>query len=280
MAGSARPALIDQLLRKIFRDTAFANPTSWYISLHTVAPTETSDGTEMTGSGYARLAVAADSGQWNIVNNSAVNSQTLLFAAATATWPTIIGMGLWDAATGGSMLFYESVVAPTVINPGSRFTLVPGSLAVTCGGPGVTNYAADKIIRFLFVGLAGAITLGDFWLALFTTAPTPSSNGTELSASGYSRADGLILSTSFGNFSVLTGLKAYLTSVEPGDEPFYGPAGASWGLLTASGLFDAATGGNLWFFDSATPLGTIATGEQVRFLGGTSTTSTINVTGD
>lgn len=76
------------------------------------------------------------------------------------------------------------------------------------------------------------------YAALYTTAPTANTSGTELSGSGYSRqtvtfanpADGVIAS----NVSVT-----------------FGPAtGSSWTGVKAVGIVDASTSGNIMYFQT------------------------------
>lgn len=87
----------------------FAEPTA-YVALFTTAPTA-DDGTgavEVSGGGYARVATSAAS--WGAASASPpliANGAAIVFPTATAGWGTIVAAGLYDAASGGNLLFWD-----------------------------------------------------------------------------------------------------------------------------------------------------------------------------
>jgi len=80
---------------------------SRFLSLHTAAPPTS----EVSGSGYARQAVtfAQTSGPDPTVYK---NTALVTFPTATGAWGTITHFGIWTAASGGSLLAYNSVTTP------------------------------------------------------------------------------------------------------------------------------------------------------------------------
>ena len=65
MAGSASNYLENKLIDHSLGTTTFTKPTTVYAALYTVAPSDSSAGTEVTGGSYARQAItfsAASSG--------------------------------------------------------------------------------------------------------------------------------------------------------------------------------------------------------------------------
>jgi hypothetical protein len=73
--------------------------------------------------------------------------------------------------------------------------------------------------------------------ALYSTAPTPSTGGTELSGNGYSRVSSTFSSPSGG----ITSNSADIT---------FGPATGNWATVVAFGIVDASSGGNLLYYTS------------------------------
>ena len=91
-----------------FRATAYpTNPANFYISLHSADPGATG-ASELSGNGYARVAVSVASGSWTApATNGSVrqitNAGSVTFAAATgADWATATYCGIWDASTAGN----------------------------------------------------------------------------------------------------------------------------------------------------------------------------------
>lgn len=87
---------VHRMLDYYFGQTAGAPPATFYVKL-------LSGGVELSGNGYARLAITN-----NTTNFAAAASRTKLmqviqsFAAATGAWNTVDGWELMDAASGGN----------------------------------------------------------------------------------------------------------------------------------------------------------------------------------
>ncbi len=74
--------------------------------------------------------------------------------------------------------------------------------------------------------------------AAFTSAPTVTGGGTEVTGSAYARVQITVNST---NFDVTDGLFRCTTDI------LWPQATGAWGTITAVGCYDASSGGNLWF---------------------------------
>lgn len=105
---------------------AAARPTAWYIGLHTADVTDAGTGTEVSGGSYVRKAVA-----FSVTNDTASNSATVTFDAATANWGTITHVAVWDAETGGNVLFHGAVTTQKQIDLGDTFQISAGNLDIT-----------------------------------------------------------------------------------------------------------------------------------------------------
>lgn len=121
-----------QILNHIFRNTAiFAPPANVYIAAFTAAPSDAGGGTEVSGGSYARKQVST-TGEWTAPDASTgtENVNVLTFPEATANWGTITHIAIFDAATGGNMLFWGALNASKVINSGNVLEFTAGELDV------------------------------------------------------------------------------------------------------------------------------------------------------
>lgn len=102
-----------------------------------------------------------------------------------------------------------------------------------------SNFLYTAEMDFLLKGTA-YVAPSNLYVALFTTAPSLNGSGgaeVSTSGSGYARV-AIPQSTGW------TGPNASLEYANASDLVFGTPT-SSWGTITASGLYDAATGGNL-----------------------------------
>lgn len=127
-------ALSDYLENKILdwllRGQTFSPPATLYIGLHTVTPSDSGGGTEVSGGSYARVAVTSSLANWagtQAAASTAVSSGTsgttsnnvaINFPAPTANWGVIVGFGIYDAATGGNLLWFGALSASKTVNNG------------------------------------------------------------------------------------------------------------------------------------------------------------------
>jgi hypothetical protein len=95
--------LADKLLDHAWGKTAYTMPTV-YIGLYTTNPTMPAGtgGTEVSGGAYARVALSGLIGAAAAGANA--SSSLIAFITATASWGTVIGIGVFDALTGGNLL--------------------------------------------------------------------------------------------------------------------------------------------------------------------------------
>ncbi len=107
---------------------AYTAPATIYIGLFTASPTDANSGTEVSGNAYARQSItfgtAASSGQIS-------NTATVTFPTATGTWGTITHIGLYDASTGGNLLYWGAVVQSKTVANGDTFSISIGNLTIT-----------------------------------------------------------------------------------------------------------------------------------------------------
>jgi len=128
MAGSFSDYLEDKLLKHVFTNTAYTSPTTIYVGLFTVAPSDTGGGTEVSGGSYARKSASFTvSGTSTLATNSA----SIEFDTASASWGTIVAVALFDAVTTGNMLAWADLTASKTIDTGDVLRIPSGDLDIT-----------------------------------------------------------------------------------------------------------------------------------------------------
>lgn len=105
---------------------AVTRPTAWYVALFTTATTDAGGGTEVSGGSYARTAVS-----FSVTNNVASNSANVLFPTATASWGTVTHVAIYDASTGGNLLFHGAASSSKLIDVGDAYLISASNISVT-----------------------------------------------------------------------------------------------------------------------------------------------------
>lgn len=121
--------LESKLIDHILRATAYTAPVTTYVGLLTAAPSDTGGGTEVTGGSYARVGVTSGTAAWNNTQGNTTgassgtdgtteNAAAITFPAPTANWGVVTSFGVYDAASGGNLLFYANLTTSKTINNG------------------------------------------------------------------------------------------------------------------------------------------------------------------
>lgn len=112
-----------------------------------------------------------------------------------------------------------------------------------------TNATETLVLQWLLT--AGSPTRPTAWyIGLFTTAPTETGGGTELSGSGYVRRS--------ATFTVSGDTASNSAAIE------FPEATASWGTITHAAVFDALSGGNMIASGALATSKLIGTGDILR----------------
>lgn len=127
MTDAKTDYLEDALLNHVLRNTAYTSPTTIYVGLFTTMPSDDgTGGVEVSGGSYARQSVTFSAPSGGQVANSALVS----FPTATASWGTILGMGLFDAPSGGNLLYYGTLTASKSVGTGDTLSFASSALTV------------------------------------------------------------------------------------------------------------------------------------------------------
>jgi hypothetical protein len=121
-----------------------AAPANYYAAYMTASPTDAGGGTELVASGYARVAIPANTTAWAGTQAPAStgastgtggvtsNNAEIDFGVINST-ATIGTVALYDAATAGNLVAYGPLTAPITLDPAKRSRIAAGALQLTIG---------------------------------------------------------------------------------------------------------------------------------------------------
>jgi hypothetical protein len=143
MSNASETAFLEML----FKNTAWANvgdasglqPSatagSLYVALHTADPGEagTQATSEVSYTGYARIAVARSGAGWTVSGNQVSNAATVQFGECTAgsSTATHFSVGVAGGTGATAILFSGQLTAPRAISEGITPLFNAGSLVGT-----------------------------------------------------------------------------------------------------------------------------------------------------
>jgi hypothetical protein len=114
----------------LFTGSSATRLTAWFVGLFTAAPSDTGGGTEVTGSGYTRVATGTISGSGTATTFT--NAAAIEFGAASGgNWGTIGWAAIFDASTSGNMIAWAPLTTAKAINDGDIFRIPANSLSIT-----------------------------------------------------------------------------------------------------------------------------------------------------
>lgn len=135
--------LENRLIDQLFRGQTAPTTTTLHVGLLTAAPSDSGGGTEVTGGSYARVAVTSSLANWagtqsagSTVASSGSGGQTsnnaaITFPTPSAGWGNVTHFGIYDAATGGNLLFWGALTIAKTINQADTVTFPAASLSIT-----------------------------------------------------------------------------------------------------------------------------------------------------
>jgi hypothetical protein len=126
---------------------------------------------------------------------------------------------------------------------------------------GKYEYYSQKLLNALFNAASWTIPT-TLYLALYTTAPTVSTTGTEATSGSYARVSVTCNTT---NWPTISGSTTTMTS---GAAFTYVTATADWSSaasMVAAGVLDALTSGNLYYWGALTASKPVLNGDTASF---------------
>lgn len=127
------------------------------------------------------------------------------------------------------------------------------------------NKAVDAVLRGQALGAPATM-----YAALYTTCPTDSTAGTEVTGGSYAR---VAITSSLANWAGTQSAGSTVASTGTGGTTsnnaaitFPAPT-ANWGVVTCFALTDAASAGNIWIYNTLTASKTINNGDAAPSFG-------------
>lgn len=112
--------LENKILNVVFKNTAYTPPATVYAALFTATPSDTGGGTEVTGGSYARQALTMGTPSLGTISNTA----TITFSSVPSG--TITTLGVYDASTGGNLLYYQGLTSNIIVPSSGAADIVFG----------------------------------------------------------------------------------------------------------------------------------------------------------
>lgn len=131
MAGKS-DYLENKLLDLVLGAQAFSAPATLYIELYTAAPTDAGGGTPVSGNNYSRAAVTNNSTNWPAATSGVKTSGAAInFATPSGSWGTVSHFGIFDASSGGNLLYWGALISSVAISTGQSVSFASGTVTVT-----------------------------------------------------------------------------------------------------------------------------------------------------
>jgi hypothetical protein len=245
-----------------FCGTAYTQPTTVYLALCTADPTDAGTGASMNevanSNNYARVSCAFGAASARAIANSGV----VTFNQASAAWGTVTHWAIVDSPThgAGNMLAHGSVTPnkSVVLNNTPSFAAGQISVQVTAGVmvTSIANSMLDKTFR------NQAYSQPATYIGLTTTNSSDSGAGTEVSTSGTAYARQIVNKVGGGSpaWSAISG-----GATSNAQAVSFATATGSFGTIVSMGIWDAASAGNLLFYDNSVQDQAVTTGDTVTF---------------
>ncbi|MBP7735971.1 MAG: hypothetical protein KA369_08365 [Spirochaetes bacterium] len=115
-----------ELLDHVLGVGAYSPPSARYLALFTVAPSSTGGGTECADANYARQSIGTFNAATDADPAAGTNNAAVTFPAMAAS-QTIVAVGIFDALTGGNLLFW--VLASFTAGVGVQVQFAAGNLS-------------------------------------------------------------------------------------------------------------------------------------------------------
>lgn len=121
--ASASDYLESKLRDHVLRNIAYTSPTTVYLALYSVAPTDAGGGTEAVGGSYARQALTFGAGA---NPGEATTTADANFANMPAgTW---VAAAIHDHVSTGNMLMWEPLTTPKTTLAGQPLNFAAGDI--------------------------------------------------------------------------------------------------------------------------------------------------------
>jgi hypothetical protein len=262
----------EALVANFIRGQGLSLPANFQVAL-LEAVDEDGTYTEVSWTGYERLTAARSLTAWSgtqgagttlastgashqTSNNAALDFGTVGSGGSA----TITHLGLFLDDSNDDLFVFAELQTPLVVGESDPVSFGAGSVACTLGlTGGLSDYLSNRLIDLIWRAQAFSMPANGHH-SLFTAAPTNAGGGTEVAGGSYARVS---VPLNSANWDLTGGLLENANTIQ-----FANPT-ANWGTVLAAGIHDAASGGNLLFWQALVTPKSIAAGASApRFSAG------------
>jgi hypothetical protein len=125
--------LSEKILDHVLGGGDYTRPATVYVALYTVMPNSLGiGGTEVSGGSYARVSSTNNNTNWPAASSSLKSNGTAItFTTATGSWGTVVGFGIYDASSGGNLLYFGEATTQKAIANTDTYSIAVGNLQLT-----------------------------------------------------------------------------------------------------------------------------------------------------
>lgn len=125
MPGNLSNYLEDKLIDHFLGTTTYTMPSSVYVALYTVAPSDSGGGTQVTGGSYARQVATFSASSGGATSNTG----NIDFAGMPAC--TVVAIGIFDNLTAGNLLLWGTLTSNKTVDAGDTLRIATGDLDIS-----------------------------------------------------------------------------------------------------------------------------------------------------
>lgn len=115
-------------LNLFLRNTPYSPPILTYLAIFTATPGPSGGGTEVAGNGYARQVISFGAPS----SGSCSNTVAVTFPVAViADWGTVTSFGVFDAITGGNLLYFNNLSSSRYVAVNDQLVFPSGQIIAT-----------------------------------------------------------------------------------------------------------------------------------------------------
>lgn len=226
------------LLNHLLGGPDFVRPANVSFALSLGTTTDAGGISEPGAGGYSRVQVANNVGNFPAAASGVKTlPNSFQFPTATANWGTVSHAALYDALSGGNMLWHTALAASASLDNGGTAIFPANSVSFSLTGTSGLGDGLKNALLNHFLGGPDYTRPTTLYAALSTTTITGAGSLTEPSGGAYAR---VAVTNNVTNFpAAASGAKSCTQAIQ------FPTATANWGNVIGVAFFDAPTAGNL-----------------------------------
>lgn len=267
--GSITDFLEQELLDHVL-NASYTSPANIYLALCTADPTDAATGASMNevanANAYQRTAIS-----FGVASSRSVtqDADVTFPQASGGGWGTVSHWAIVDNQTYGSgnVLAHGELASPKAINENNTPTVASGEIVISVDAGEMSDFLADELLDHVFNNLN--YTHPDTYVALCTATVSDSDTGstiTEPSGGSYGRVQVNENGGASPTWDLATGVSP--ATVDNTHEVAFTTATGDWGTVVAVAIVDAASDGNILFYDNDMTDQPVDNGDTAKFSAG------------